>query len=333
MIDAALVTWMSDDNPLEPLTGIAETREQIIAACGSKYCPTSIGTSLRKIVESEGRFAVVGLPCQLHGLRKMQEIIPNLRRKIVLQLGVFCVNNSTFLGTEYWLKMKGISPVHVKNIRYRGKGWPGKITVELKDGGIRDYLRGGSLTRAEDRRAHSSAFHYDFMIPRCLLCVDLTNELADISFGDPWGQRFGSALETLGRSVIVVRSQVGEKLLQDACKCRIVELMETDGATAKSTQNVQFKKQAGSRIMVRKLLGKETPKYNGKKILASFSGFLSFPYYFMSYFVSVRQVGIIFNTVAVVRYRILWIKNMLYLVRLVLCRKVNFKKLKRWLHL
>jgi hypothetical protein len=30
------------------------------------------------------------------------------------------------------------------------------------------------LTKAKDRRLQSSAFHYDFMIPRCLLCVDLT---------------------------------------------------------------------------------------------------------------------------------------------------------------
>lgn len=42
IIDGALVTKMSENNPLEPQPFIARTREEIISAAKSKYCPVRI---------------------------------------------------------------------------------------------------------------------------------------------------------------------------------------------------------------------------------------------------------------------------------------------------
>ena len=304
MIDAALVTWMSADNPLEPHTGIAETREQIIAACGSKYCPTSIGNSLREISERDGRFAVVGLPCQIQGLRKLEEIDSELHRKIVLHLGIFCVNNNTFLGTEYFLKAKGISPCQVSNFCYRGRGWPGKIRATLRDGKTKEFLRGPSLTERKDQQVYSSAFHYDFMIPRCFLCSDLASELADISFADPWNRQFLEK-ETVGKSMIVVRSEVGEDILFKAKNSRVVELIETDAMTVKQSQSIGFKMEVGSRIFVRKLFGMAAPIYKGKNLPVKLSGILTFGYFLMSFLTLHRWLWSILRGIHILRFTVI----------------------------
>jgi len=80
-IDGAIVTRMNPDSPLEPLTFLATTEEEIIEARGSKYCPVAANLSLREILSRPGQFAMVGLPCHIQGLRKAQLQSRKLREK------------------------------------------------------------------------------------------------------------------------------------------------------------------------------------------------------------------------------------------------------------
>lgn len=260
VIDGALVTRFSDENPLVPETIVAETREQIIAACGSKYCPTSIGRPLRDIAKTEGTFAVVGLPCQIHGIRKLEEINSRLIKKIVLHFGIFCANNNTFLGTEYFLRQNGILPEDVREIRYRGGGWPGKICVSLGDNTGKIIPRPSTEKKWYRRALFSSAFHYDFMIPRCLLCADQTCELADISFGDPWLRKYVQS-ERIGKSLIIVRNRIGAKFLAGAMDSGAVVLEKAPLSMVKRAQNYSFKAGVGGRIRLRQLLRLPIPDY------------------------------------------------------------------------
>ena len=123
---------MSEVNPLEPCPFIATTKEQILAASKSKYCPVPANLALRKILESKNndRFAVVGLPCHIHGIRKAEIVNKALREKVVLHIGIVCEGGTfNFLGTEYRLKTMGITKRDVRKIDYRGKGWPGDVPI------------------------------------------------------------------------------------------------------------------------------------------------------------------------------------------------------------
>jgi coenzyme F420 hydrogenase subunit beta len=106
IIDGALVTRMKKDNPLEPEPFIARTREEIIEASKSTYCPVPANVALKEILNSkqEERFAVVGLPCHIHGIRKAEQINKSLKEKIYLHIGIFCGHAPNFLGTEYLFK-------------------------------------------------------------------------------------------------------------------------------------------------------------------------------------------------------------------------------------
>jgi len=79
IINGALVTRMRKDAPLEPEPFIARTTDEIIEASGSKYCPVPVNVALKVILNNEGRYAYVGLPCQLWGLKKAIRKYPILR--------------------------------------------------------------------------------------------------------------------------------------------------------------------------------------------------------------------------------------------------------------
>ena len=250
IIDGALVTRMKKDNPLEPEPFIARTREEIIEASKSKYCPVPANVALKEILESkEGeKFAVVGLPCHINGIRKAEGKNKRLKEKIYLHIGIFCGHAPNFLGTEFLLNKLRIKKEDVKNLSYRGEGWPGSMKVSLESGELLlllpDYWGG--------------LFGLNFFTPaRCLLCSDGICELADISFGDAWLPELSD--DKIGKSIIVSKNEIGEKLLQAMKLKNKIELNETSAKKVIQSQAgmLYFKKK---NLNARSKLFKAVPK-------------------------------------------------------------------------
>jgi len=218
IIDGALVTRMKKDNPLEAEPFIAKTKEEIIEARGSKYCPVPANIALKEILNSkEGeKFAVVGLPCHIHGIRKTEQINKKLKEKIVLHLGIFCNHVPNFWGTKLLLQRLKVRENEVVRINYRGEGWPGSMKIIKKNGEL--------LLLLPDYWSFIGA--YFFYPARCLMCSDGTCELADISFGDAWLPELSG--DKIGKSIVVSRSEAGEQLLQAMKLKNKVELDRID---------------------------------------------------------------------------------------------------------
>lgn len=236
LIDGALVTRMKTDNPLEPEPFIARTREEILQALGSKYCPVPVNTALSEILEKDGRYAVAGLPCHIYGIRKAEAVSNILTERIVLHLGIFCSHTLSFGATNFLLRKLGITNEEVVVISYRGGGWPGELRIRLKNEDERAVPNQGSLW--------NSIFGSFFFTPSCCLaCGDVTNELADISFGDPWLPEIVRT-EREGRSVVISRSERGEALLHGASSEGAIELETLDAEDVIRSQRLflHFKK-------------------------------------------------------------------------------------------
>jgi coenzyme F420 hydrogenase subunit beta len=224
-IDGALVTRMRKNNPLEPEPFIARTTEEIIEASQSKYCPVPANVALKAILQSTGKFAVVGLPCHLHGIRKAEQIYPTLKENILLHLGLFCAHAPNFWGIRTYLNRSKVKPEEVSRLRYRGEGWPGGVEVSKNDG---SHV---SMPHQDFYRKYAS----DFFIPsRCLMCCDQTAELADLSFGDAWLPEYRS--DKIGRSILISRSETGMQLLKQAVDLRAVELVRIEAKLVKYSQ-------------------------------------------------------------------------------------------------
>jgi len=216
IISGALVTRMKKDSPLEPEPFIARTSDEIIEASKSKYCPVPANIMLREIIDSNDgeRFAIVGLPCHMHGIRMAEIKNKNLGKKIVMHLGLFCHHTPNFLATEYLLNKLKLNKKNIIAIDYRGNGWPGKTRIQLQD---HDQFLPFSWKFIGS---------YLFTPLRCFLCSDGINELSDISFGDAWMQEFSE--DKIGKSVIISKTKNGDKLLHDMLNCKLIDLNRTD---------------------------------------------------------------------------------------------------------
>jgi coenzyme F420 hydrogenase subunit beta len=261
IIDGALVTKMDKERPLEPHPFIARTREEILEASRSKYCPVPANVALREIMRKDGKYAVVGLPCHIHGLRKVAQLNGKLKERIVLHLGLFCTRNDSFWMTRYLLYRLGVEANDIAKIDYRGKGWPGTLSIKLRSGNEIDWPLNGWTG------PHNFCV---FTLSRCLLCCDGTAELADVSFGDAWLPEFRE--DKVGRSIIVSRSLIGERFLQRAVSCDKVELKELSaGKVIKSQGMLRFKKNSVQvRFLIFRLRGRKIPVYTSKLLKPNF---------------------------------------------------------------
>jgi len=204
MVDGVLVTKMRKDNPLRPYSVVARSREDILSATGSKYCPVSLDEGITQIMEQPGSYAIVGLPCHLYSIRKAEMLLPKLKNRIKIHFGLFCGHSVSYTSTELLLKKLGINSNEVEHISYRGQGWPGKMQIRMKNK--------KSLSLSYYWATYPGSFF--FTSRRCILCPDMTAELSDISFGDAWLPEYSK--DEKGSSVIISRTKIGEEIIRRA---------------------------------------------------------------------------------------------------------------------
>lgn len=265
MIDGALVTRMNKNNPLEPEPFIARTKEEIIEASGSKYCPVPANIALKEILESEEgeKFAVVGLPCHIHGVLKAKAINKKIREMVVLHIGIICMRTPNFRATEWLLQRNKIKKEEVKRIEYRGGGYPGGMTIlshndspkflKLLDNG---YLAG----------------FLEFFFPnRCTICYDFLCEFSDISIGDAFFIPEIRKNDKVGSSAIISRTPMGNNILKKCFSKNLIKLEKMNSEAFICFQNlmeVYFKKKPfWARASIFRLLNRKLPTYHIVKSL------------------------------------------------------------------
>ncbi len=287
LINGALVTRMKRDNPLIPEPFIARTKKELIEASKAKYCPVPVNVVLKEILNSkkDENFAVVGLPCHIHGIRKAEQENKELREKIVLHIGIFCSYGINFLATDYILWKMNIKKENVRQIDYReGDFPPGMMTIRLKNGDIK------KITHIEFWGMVFSVLNW-FSPPRCMLCSDVTCELADISVGSGWFPYL--AYGNINQSLIITRNQLSEKILQD-CKCKEkIELVKVDNEKLiKLKEMEKYKKdRLKTHMSIFRLFGKKTPYYivNGSLPDPTFRTYLAGILLYTSTFLSSKR--------------------------------------------
>ncbi len=214
LIDGALVIKTTD--LLIPEAFLARNRDELLAAAGSRFDIQAMTAHLGKyttfrpvisgfkqlVTSDRMNIAIVGVPCQIHSIRKMQDlkILPSHVIKYVF--GLFCNKNFTFteenqrkIEEKYKFSFNDILKIYIKE-------------------DVIFYLR-------DKRNIHFSMDDIDeFVRPACIACDDFSNVYADISFGG-----LGSK-ENFTTSVI--RTSVGSEIYNDALVKGYIKEFEVD---------------------------------------------------------------------------------------------------------
>ncbi|MCW3985274.1 MAG: Coenzyme F420 hydrogenase/dehydrogenase, beta subunit C-terminal domain [Candidatus Bathyarchaeota archaeon] len=186
---------------------IARTREGLIEAAGSTFSGslhleelggkyTTYTPILSTVKSLEKRYlqdiAVVGTPCQINAIRKMQclGIIP--AHLIKYTIGLFCIENFSFNDVARERLEKKLD-INLENI----------VKLNIKD----DFI----ITLTKGVTIHVPLEEIDEVArPACFACQDFSNEYADISVGG-----LGSPNEY---TTVLIRTELGSSVYDEALR-------------------------------------------------------------------------------------------------------------------
>jgi coenzyme F420-reducing hydrogenase beta subunit len=188
LFDAAIVVQRTDGYNAEAV--IAENVDEIMKARGTKYLRIKMMSKLGELIDKGKRkIAIVGTACEVRAARKIQQILrrdfPNVELTI---LGLFC-----FEAFDY---------EKLKQETQRLLG------VDLDKSEKTQIHKGKYIVTVDGKEYSCSVRDLSNAIEKgCAYCDDFTAKLADISIGS-----VGSAD---GYSTVIVRSDVGKRLLEE----------------------------------------------------------------------------------------------------------------------
>src|SRR4030067_3062478 len=167
LIDSAVVTVKSEEEPWKPVQIIAQTREDILRSQGSIYVHSLTMETLMSAIKRGSRsIGFVGRSCNIDAVYKMQNspygLLHMFMRANILKMGLFCMDTFNYPGLKTFIASKNIPLSDVMEMKIR-KGKFSVTTETEHTFPLRDIdaFRNGS----------------------CTVCTDLTAEKADISFG------------------------------------------------------------------------------------------------------------------------------------------------------
>jgi coenzyme F420 hydrogenase subunit beta len=176
-VDGAIVLAHVRGLEFEPR--VITAPEEVDTLPGSIYHNLPKHRVLELLKELDGRYVWVGIPCELEGIwQYILEYEPGLREKIHTTIGLLCGWQYNYHALRALCEFKGLDFERIEGISYRGGGPVGKLRIEA--GG-----RSAEASRRVDF-GYQVAFDRTFNTPRCHLCINHANFLADIVVGDAW---------------------------------------------------------------------------------------------------------------------------------------------------
>ncbi|MBM4333772.1 MAG: 4Fe-4S dicluster domain-containing protein [Deltaproteobacteria bacterium] len=273
VIEAAIVASADPQRPWRCVPFLATSTEELKKA--SRFTAEMVGVNslLRETVVEKGfkKIAIVGMPCHIHSLRKIQmaKRPGEIARAIKLTLGLFCASTYYFEGIKHLLsEFAGIDQLQeVVSLDYKGGAWPGSLTAATKDGKIHHVAT-----------KHEYTWH--FLGPgskrdRCLMCPDFSARVADIATGDI----FQKVSSDPNINAILVRTKTGEEVVKQAVKAGFLsvenhppEFVPKSGLGWESKEHANI-----HRMKFRKRFGWPLPDYQYPVEMCHLPGKLVFP--------------------------------------------------------
>lgn len=264
-----LHTAARKDIPYLNQTVMSTNREELLARTGSRYSPASPCEGLDLIQQASSQCVFIGKPCDVAAVQSARKIRPVLDQKVGLTIAFFCAGVPSTKGSLDLMALSGVQDLQkVKELRYRGNGWPGLWTVGFT-------TEDGVEERKQMTYAESWGFLQKYRQWRCYICPDHSGEFADIAVGDPWYREVQPG--ELGKSLIVARTKQGLDILNAAQLAGYITLEDKDpNLLPRSQKNLMAARGAlWGRLWVSALFGAATPTYRGFPMLKYWIGELS----------------------------------------------------------
>jgi len=271
-IDGALLVASDEDKIWKGKPIVARTADEIRSAAKSKYAITPTNVSFAEVRKVPGRYALVGLPCQIHGYAKAAALDERIKERIVLTIGLFCHAAIEHDAFEIIWNSLGVKKDEATKFISRIGKHPGAPHIELKDGSFYPVYFGHKKGYQPTSMEMINILYRLYTPQRCLTCFDGLSEFADISVGDPWMAPPQDDIDFKeGWSFALLRSERGRRAYQSILDSNEIDERDVTRAEAlKCNAHMASEKRWRAFRIIETLRrqGKAIPTYGGPGFVA-----------------------------------------------------------------
>ena len=193
LIDCAIVTVKSEEEPWKPVPIIAKTYDDIMQSTGSIYTHSMTMEALMSSIQQGMRsIALVGPSCNIDAVHKMQKspygFLHMFMRANILKMGLFCMDTFSHDGIKEFVESKGMKLEDVEFMKIR----KGQFEFETKN----------------ETKSYPLDYFDAYRSSSCKFCTDLTAENSDLSFGGVGSPQ--------GWTTVLARSGIGYEIFNEA---------------------------------------------------------------------------------------------------------------------
>ncbi len=261
-VDGVCQIGADPELPVGNRSVVSTTLESVRFNSGSRYSPSAPLRRLSELKVEGRRFAIVGKPCDISAATALSRRDGSFRTHFPYMISFFCGGIPSIQGAAEVLRQLGVEQNDVAEFRYRGNGWPGFAEATTHDGTSARMSYNDSWGKILNRHLQL----------RCKICPDSTGESADIVCADGWHLDPGGKpdfSEHPGRSIVIARSELGEKLLKRCIEAG--DLLSSGTSTDELAQMQPYqakrKQLVLSRLLAMKICGMTTPRFSRTHLL------------------------------------------------------------------
>ena len=159
---------------------------------GTKYVFAGVLPALKEAVRfTKKGVGVVGTPCMISGIRKLQEEFPVFREKVKLVVGLFCTENFHYEDLMKFLREE--KEIEIEKI----------LKTDISKGSMYITIEG----KEKKRRVKMAEFEERGLVAKgCDFCTDFTAVQSDASVGSVGSEK--------GFSTVIVRNENAKKVME-----------------------------------------------------------------------------------------------------------------------
>ena len=264
LIDQVLHIGADSDKPFGNTGKISRSTLEILEGAGSRYAPSSPLQSIDELLEAGVPTLFIGKPCDVSALKRLGRLDARVDAVFPIKLSFFCGGVPSEEGARAITRAMGLKPEEIVEFDFRGNGWPG-LTV------ARDRAGREAKMKYEESWGRYLSSQVQF---RCRICPDPVGGVADIACADAWyGGESGYPQfdEADGRSLILVRTEIGRQLFESASRSGAIFYEQLDPSEIDLMQPAQARRKRliAARMAACKIAGRPVPDTSGLRVGAA----------------------------------------------------------------
>lgn len=195
---------------------ISDSIDDIKNGAKTRYYPVELSDVLEYIKNNDGKYALVGVPSFIYGIRLLSEQEKIFKERIVYTVGLICGHQKSTHYLKSLIDQVGIEYDSLCGVDFRKKVEDENADEYIIEFRYMENRQEKTLTKKMRDLVGYSWGQGHFKIKASDFTDDVMNETADVTLGDAWIPPY--KFDSRGNNVLIVRNEMIYKLILEAAE-------------------------------------------------------------------------------------------------------------------